>query len=401
LEYTDALFGYRPVDRPRPELQAVSFKFNTVDPVKILDRQLLYSITNAIREHYSQGNMTDWRKQLKNHSAVWHDNQMPNVFRYKTCKALHNLLKALGAFNFEGKETTDKEIYAIGEILRFSLVPFRDKNGKVVDYDADRDKIRNQIRTAISRQDLKYPETHWTKDRLNINFILLKKYFDHNFIDCGGEPYKVFDIRTVATITHRYDLNSLLGDLVHIFSCLDVRRFQIGHQFSALISSDIENNTDYKSWVKLFEAFKEKAAFSRVSIEVAGNQEPLNFQEGLSVDLLRRALENFKRDYEFEFEYDFYESRIRTVGASGGFGLDITGKLHQPENRFLPRFCRQCFLYLKNADPNYKESITDHRYHEVIGQILLKAQYFREQYHSDRFVSRQVEQWIAAQDTSI
>ncbi len=145
LDYTDRLFREASTDHPLPELQEISFKFNTESPVKIVDRTLLYNITKAIKEHYSQGNLSDWRKQLQIDQAVWHENQMPNVFRQKICKALHNLLKAMGIFSSEGKETTDKELHAIGQILRFSLLPFRDRNNKLLDYHADWDKIRNQI----------------------------------------------------------------------------------------------------------------------------------------------------------------------------------------------------------------------------------------------------------------
>jgi hypothetical protein len=394
LQNTDIGFGREPSERLPPKLEAVSFKFNTENTVKISDDSLLHSISCAIKEHFDRGNLGDWRKRLNSLPPVWHENQMPNAFRFKICKALHNLLKETRLFDFQDKATTDQEIRAIGEILRYSLVPFRDRQNDVLDYDADWDKIKSQIRSAISRQPLQYPDTFWPKDRLNIDTERLKRFFDADFIDCGESPYPVFDIRTVATITHRFDLNPIVGDLVHIFSCLGVRHFQLGHQFSALISTPIEKNSDYKSWSTLFKMPTTPTAIKNVSITLEGG-ETLNFQEYLSLSLLQNAILEFRDDHQYEFEFDFYESKVRPIpDSNGAFGLDITGQLHQPQNRFLPRFCRQCFEYLKNADPNYNDGITDFRYYEVIGQLLLDANYFSEQQHSDQFVASQVKKWI-------
>ncbi len=79
---------------PKPELKDVTFHYDR-EPlsVKITDHLLLMSITKGTIENFSNGRQKNWEKQLRSFPSVISENQLPNAFRHRICKALHNFFR--------------------------------------------------------------------------------------------------------------------------------------------------------------------------------------------------------------------------------------------------------------------------------------------------------------------
>lgn len=380
---------------PKPELEQIAFYFTGEKPIKITNRMLTSSITKATIDHYSDGKRKDWKKQLKAFPDVFTDNEKPNEFRHRICKALHNFFKAVNAFEFNGSKTTDSEVYAIARILDFANVKFRDKKHNEFDIEIDQYDIIKNVRNAITRKELVYPQTHFGPKEINIDFQKLLKYFEKDFIASGDELiFSEQDLRVVATITDRFNINPVFPEMLHLFNCLKQWLFKIGHQFECCINEEIKQNTDYSSWDTLLQTIQNNEKINHVELKLNDGSKTISFSEALSTEIFAKALTEYYQKHPFEFEVDFYESEVKVNPLNGGFRLITSGKLHQPTNRFFPKFCKKCYEFLLNeCPPGDKDLQPSDRYFGAIAQMLLESYSFKHQMWEEEFITEQVKHW--------
>lgn len=383
-------------ERPKaaPELQSISFRYKTTKAITVTDHMLTKIILDGTKENLSEGRVKGWKKRLESFPAVNHDNQLPNEFRGRICKALHNFFKGTETFQFGDKETTDDEMYAIAGILDFALVSFYNKRHEPYCFDTDKADIKQQVRLLINRKELTYHPVAYTAATLKTDFEILNKYFDPEFIAWAEPIYSEYDLRIVGTTLYQYDLQHLLPQMIHIFKCLRERAFQIGHQFSALLNSEIEKNQDYRAWKAVLQHVDSSIPVGNLKLSFTSGGSEHTLEEQLSQHLIGRALSEFIENHRFEFENDFYESSLEQNYQSRSFRLAPTGKLHKPYNRFLPTFCRQCYQFLlREAPPADFESQPSEKYYAIIASLLKEASFFNMPYITDSFLEKKVEEW--------
>ncbi|MHB1179110.1 MAG: hypothetical protein ACYCZO_12360, partial [Daejeonella sp.] len=225
LKRADHRTGIKPDENP-PRLEKVTFHYNKGNAIKIQDPLLILSITKGTIADFSGGVQKNWEKQLKGFVGVHDENQMPNQFRHRVCKALHNFFKHVDAFQFGKANMTERELEAIAKILDFASVRFHDRKGKEFDITIDLYDIKQNIKNAIKRKELVYRPTHLTAKDTEPNLNLLLKYFDKDFLVSGMQRYDQYDVTTVGNIVVRFEITSLAKELLHIYDCLKQRRFQ-------------------------------------------------------------------------------------------------------------------------------------------------------------------------------
>ncbi len=382
---------------PGAELNYITFHYTNrkENSIKLNDPSLISTITKATKEYYNRGRLRNWEKQLQNSTSAISENQLPKEFRSKVIKSLHNFFKGINFYDYGIKKTTDAEMYAIAGILDFAHIKFYDKKGSKYDFELEEDKknIKQQIRTENKRKELKYTQTHFAAKDLNSDFSNLLKYFDANFINSINPVYSEYELTIAGTITHIFDINHLLPSVVHIFCCLKDWHFKIGHQFEALINNEVNSNKDYHSWKTLMRSFENEESFEEVNLKLSSGDK-CSFSENLSLHLLENALKEYYQNHNLEFENDFYESQVVLGRQQGSFRLVTTGKLHQPFNRFLPKFCRECYQFLLcEAPPSDNELQPSEKYYSIIGQLLLEASFFENPYLDEQFIKEQVKYW--------
>ena len=395
LKFSEHDYSDEPRNQPKPDLQYISFNYNTELAIKITDSLLLSSITKGTMEHFMQGQQQNWEKELKAFPYVYTENQQPNEFRYRVCKALHNFFKAIHAFDFGDKKTTDTEVYAIARIVDFAHVKFHDRAGREFEIDADKHDIQKNVRHAIKRKELVYHRTHFTSQEIKPDYEKLLKYFEIDFIAGGQRLYNAYDIRLVGTITDRFGINPLLPEMAHIFNCLKQRLFQVGGQFEALFNPEIEQNEDYRSWKALIENINSNGKIKGFQFTEAGSNKTYGFSELLSLEIMEKAVSEYHKKHPFEFDVDFYESSVELKQPPGSFRLVTTGHLHQPKNRFFSIFCKQCYAFLlKEVPPGERDWKPSERYFGIIAQLLLQSFFFKHKMWEEDYILEQVKYWF-------
>ncbi len=379
-----------------PQLQKISFQYNKGGSIKIENPLLLSSITKGTIEHFSEGIQKNWEKQLKGFPNVYDSNQLPNEFRHRICKSLHNFFRHINTFNYSKAAIPEKELDAIAKILDFAWVKFHDKKGNDFDIKIDLLEIKKNIRLAITRKEMISYPTHLTAQEIKPDFEKLKKYFDANFLMSGMQSYDLNDMRSIGAIISRFDLAPIGKELLHIYDCLKQRRFQIGHQFESLINKEIENNEDYRSWKNLFKILSSKNSIKKVTFSRIGESEELNFNEELSVELIRQALCEFYKKNKFEFDNDFYESQIHLFKPHGSFQLITTGQLNKPANRFFSKITKQLYKYLLDeVPPTDKDWKPSEKYFTIIAMLLMSVFEIGDPLYDEDFAVRKVKEWYS------
>lgn len=376
-----------------PKLEQIIFQFNKGTPIKITDSILLSSITDATRKSFDDGSRKDWEKQLRSFPSIYNENQQPNEFRHRMCKALHNFFKGINAFAFGKNKTTDAEMYAIAWMMNFANVRFYNKAGKEYDFEIDKYELRQIVRLNVNRKELVYRPTHYTVADLKPDLKKLSEYFSADFLRAGGPVYKEFDLRQVFTITDRFGVNQLAPELLHVFACLNQYHFIIGHQLETSFNKDeIEKNDDYRSLKVLLDTLKGGQNIKELQFKVEGNSEKYGFMEKLPLEILKLAILEFYEAHKPEFEVDLYESKLEIVRE--GFRILPTGKLNEPHQRFLPLFVKNCYGFLiKEAPPGENDWSPSERYYGVISMLLLRSWYFGHQMWDERHIVEQVKYW--------
>jgi hypothetical protein len=264
----------------KPILKQVSFHYNTIKPIKISDTSLLSNITDSTIEYFNNGAQRNWEKQLLCAANVYDENQLPNQFRHRLCNVLHIFFKAVKAFDFGTKKTTDAEIVAIARILDFAYVKFQNNKNEEFDIDVDLSLIKQHIKNAIKRKEIKYETFDFNIKELQPDLDKLNEYFDKELLIAGNFNYTKNDLSDVYSITDRFEINNSAPHLLYVFSCLKQKSFQIGHQFELLFNKEIENNTDYQSWKKLIELIKSKKKFSEIQFKIENDEKYILFMKG-------------------------------------------------------------------------------------------------------------------------
>jgi hypothetical protein len=377
-----------------PELEQITFHFNTEDPIKLTDRLLLSSITDATRRSFNDGSRKDWEKQLRGFPSVYNENQQPNEFRHRMCKALHNFFKDVDAFNFGKSETKDQEIYAIAWMMYFTHIKFFNKAGKEYDLEIDRYDLRQVVRLQIRRKELVYRPTQYTADELKPDFEKLLKYFDKDFLRVGPPVYTEHNIRQVFSITDRFEANHLFPELLHLFNCLEQYRFMVGHQMEAVFNPEADQIKDYHSLKTLIQSLKAKGKISEMEFKLEGNTEQFGFAERLPLEIMEQALLEYYENHKADFEVDLYESKIELGPQPGSFRIVPSGRLNLPQNRFLPVFIRKAYQFLMaEAPPGEYDYMPSERYFTIIALLLLRSWYFGHQMWDERHIVEQVKYW--------
>jgi hypothetical protein len=377
-----------------PILEQVAFHYNTIKPIKISDTSLLSNITNSTIKYFDSGAQRNWEKQLLSAPSVYDENQFPNQFRHRLCNVLHNFFKAVKAFDFGTKKTTDAEIEAIARILDFAYVKFQNNRDEEFDIDVDLPLIKQHIRNAIKRKEIKHKTFDFNIKELHPDLDKLNKYFDKGLINSGNLNYTQQDIIEVYSITDRFEINDSAPHLLYVFSCLKQKSFQIGHQFELLLNKEIERNTDYQSWKKLIEVIKTKKKFYEIRFKIESDEKEHTFQERLSFELLEQAIFEYYNKNKFEFEIDFYESNLEFGETNRSSKLVTTGKLHKPENRFLSIFCKQCYQFLLiEYPPGEREWSPSKKYFSIISLLLINSLLLGHNRWDEEFIFKKVEYW--------
>jgi hypothetical protein len=378
----------------KPILEQVAFHYNTIKPIKINDTSLLSNITNSTIKYFDSGAQRNWEKQLLSSPSVYDENQLPNQFRHRLCNVLHNFFKAVKAFDFGTKKTTDAELEAIARILDFAYVKFQNNKKEELDIDDDLALIKQHIKNAIKRKEIKYETFDFKIKELQPDLDKLNKHFNKELINAGNSNYTKHDIIDVYSITDRFKINDSAPHLLYVFSCLKQKSFQIRHQFELLLNKEIESNTDYQSWKKLIELIKTKEKFSEIKFKIGNGEKEYTFQERLSFELLEQALFEFYSNNKFEFEIDFYESNLEFGANNRSTKLVTTGKLHQPANRFLSLFCKQCYQFLLiEYPPSEREWSPSKKYFSIIGLLLINSLLLGHNRWDEEFIFKKVEYW--------
>lgn len=384
--------GNRLNDNP-PQLERVTFHYKTHSPIKIEDPLLILSITKGTTEDFDGGVQKNWEKQLKGFVNVYDENQLPNQFRYRVCKALHNFFKYVNAFDFGKSNMTEKEVEAIARILDFASVKFYGRKGVEFDINIDLYDIKQNIKNAIKRKELIYYPTQLTAMDVKPDLNLLLKYFDKGFIVAGMQNYDQHDLKIVGGLVDRFDIQVLGKELLHIYDCLKQRRYKIGHQFTTLFNKEIEQNEDYKSWKALLGLIHSPGKLKQVSFQ-SEDEKSMNFSEDLSLELIRQALSDYYQKNKFEFENDFYETEIKTFSPPGSFQLIPTGALNKPANRFFPVIIKQLYNYLLNElPPKEDEFMPSNKYYTIIAALLMPVFNLGNPLYDEEYIIEKVGYW--------
>lgn len=381
-------------DEKKPVLEQVSFHYNTIRPIKINDTSLISNITDSTIEYFNNGAQKNWEKQLLSYPNIFDENQVHKQFRNRVCSVLHNFFRAVKAFDFGSKTTTDAEIEVIARILDFAHVRFQNNKSEEFDIDIDLSLIKQHVKNAIKRKEIKHVGLDVRMKELQVDLDKLNKYFDKGLINAGNFNYTKRDLVDVYSITDRFNINDSAPSLLYIFSCLKQRSFQIGHQFELLFNREIESNTDYQSWKALLKLINTKNKFAEIQFKIASDEKVYTFQERLSFELLEQALFEYYNKNQCEFEIDFYESHLEVGETNRSFKLVTTGKLHQPQNRFLPVFCKQCYQFLLTEyPPGEREWNPSKKYFSIIGLLLVNSLLLGHNRWDEDFIFNKVEYW--------
>lgn len=378
-----------------PQLQQITFQYNTVGPIKITDSLLLLSITDSTRNSFKEGPRKDWEKQLRAFPQVYNENQQPNEFRYRMCKALHNFFKGVGAFNYGKNETTDAEVLAIAWMMYFSHVRFFNKADKEYDLAIDRSDLVKVVRLYITRKELVYHPTHYTVNELKPDLNKLLKYFDKDFLRAGSPVYSEQSMGLVLAITDQFGVNHLFPELLHLYHCLDAFRFIVGHQLQTCFNEEqMAKNSDYSSLKILLATLKANGNINEMQFKLDNKEQQFGFAEKLPLELMKQALLEYYENHKADFEIDLYESRIEIGPRHGSFTIVPTGKLNEPARRLLPVFVGNAYRFLlAEAPPGEFDYLPSERYYGIIALLLLRNWYFGHQMWDEGYCIEQVKYW--------
>ena len=390
-DFNDILDGKKNI----PKLQQINFIFNPEIPTKITHPLLLNAIANGTREHFKYGTSKDWEKQLRQFPAVFNENQQPNLFRYRMCKALHNFFKEVDAFNFGKHNTKDKEVHAIGWMMNFAHIKFLDKYDEEYDIKHDRKGLKKTVRNYIERKELIYHPTHYHADQIKPDFEKLLKYFDKEFLRSGDPVYNEYNMRVVFSITDRFKVNHLFPELMHLYNCLYAYRMMVSNHLGANFNEAIvSKNNDYRSLKAMVTTLSNKGVISEMQFKLSGNSEQYGFAEKTPLEIMKQALLEYYENHKADFEIDLCESKVVLGKQPGSFSLMPTGKLNEPQNRFLPVFIKNAYKFLLvEAPPDDSRYMPSVDYYSIIGLLLLRTWYFGHQMWEEKHIIDMVKYW--------
>ena len=210
---------------PLTELRNITFDFPDIEPIKIEDPWLNSSLIDAIKKDFEDRPLKNWRKEIKKFGAMYDEDIEKQKYRFHVAKALHNFFTHLKTFPVKpGKATSNAEMLCIAKILEYGLI----KIGAEGISDAQKIKnIRNYIKPERNPLST-YPSHIETKPNLE----MLEKYFEKDFLQSTQLEKHIDVFKAAAYITERFDIQHLIKEFAHLIDCIQIRKWQIGWQFS-------------------------------------------------------------------------------------------------------------------------------------------------------------------------
>ncbi len=374
-----------------PELEKVIFKYKNHKPksYSIEDSHLTSYIANGIKEHWNNGFLNNWKKQLENFPNVYSEIEKNLQYRYRVSKALHNFLIEEKLFKLEeGKKTNDLAVLCIARILEFSHIYCTDINNNVIssydEFNDGKEKVKKIVRNWIKRKEkLKRGKRIFeTKEGEEI-FIkeTLYKYFDKQLIDSIDCNYEYYDINEVLGVCERFNITHLLSYISHIFKLLNDLHFKFSVQ-SLQLKEQPHIAPQLDSFIEFIKELKETPdQILNLNIGTTGQKE-INIDSPLLLNLIEKSIIEYYDHNQPDYKIDLIKEK------------DGKYFLNDPSERFLPKFCLSFYNFLLGeVELTQNDNKPSDDFYLIIGLLLQKSNYFDHQMDSEWFISSKAKQW--------
>jgi len=388
---------------PLPRLVNIKFDFED-GPITLSDPWLNNDIVDCVKRHFDDLPLKDWKKELERYPNRFDENVQKQQFKNRVAIALHNFFKEQKIFKIaSGHNTSNEEVNCISKILQYAGLRFTaEPDVMLVELNYNKNDIRKFeaanvkiVRNWLKRNELKqYP----TEFECRPDYDLLYKYFDKKFIDCTLPYKRINTLFEALYFIKRFDISlDFAHTFAHLYDCLVTRRNQIGHQFSP---SPWNGNVcpEVKSFQAIINAANTntfRQNIKEVSFTIDGVDKPQIVTEKLPTFVIKQALAEYFENHKEEFEFDLIETEINDNPVKYSFEIKSKAIFKQPEDRFLPQFCKSFYsLLLEVLPPSEAEYRISEKYHTIIGLFLNKSWIFGHQRTPEYILTQKVAEWL-------
>ena len=278
----------------RPQLDHIKFVFNT-GTIKVEHEWLAREFIENMKRAYDDMHYKDWKKDLARYPDRFDENANKAKFKYRLAKSYYNLFTKGKFFEIpEGAKSTNRLLLCIAKLIEFSLIP-------VGDWEETDDMKVKHIRNWLKRNDL---EPKLTFAEVPADLEKLKKYFEPNFLEMADATKRADAISTAFYVCHRFDIQDLLPDVIHIASCIKETNWLVGHQMTSNSRMNEPNIPEMNAFRQLMNGVKNKKKLTSIKFTMEGEDGEQELTSRLPLYLIEEALKEYYQNDQIEFDAD-------------------------------------------------------------------------------------------------
>lgn len=367
----------------KPHLEHIKFVFNT-GTIKLEHDWLVREFIENMKRSYDGMRYKDWKKDLKRYPDRFEENAYKSKFKYRLAKSYYNLLTKAKFF-----EVTEDVLYpnrlmlCIVKLIEFSLIP-------IGHWDETEDVKVKHIRNWLKRNDL---EQKLTFTEIPADIEILKKYFEHNFIEMANSTKSADVISVAYFICHRFDIPDLFPAFSHIASCIKETNWLIGHQMTSNSHVNEPDIPEMNAFRKLMNDVKGKQKLAILKFSFEDDDKEYKLTQRLPLYLVEEALRDYYEGNQVEFDTDTVPTSYKK-NEDGSIKVSKEPRFNLPHERHLMRLVHSLYNFLKdNSGIEEGEILPGERYYEIIALLFKESWVFYHKMFDDGYVVQKVRQW--------
>jgi len=368
----------------RPELDHIKFVFNPGGTIKIDHGWLKQEFIEHMMRYYDDMHYKDWKKDLARYPQRFQENVKKSKFKYRLANSYYNLLSKAKFFEVtEEVPYPNKLMLCIAKLIEFSLIPVGDW--------ADPDDVKvKHIRNWLRRNDL---EPKLTFAEVPADLEKLKKYFEPNFLEMANATKRADAISVAFFICHRFDIQDLLPDVIHLASCIKETNWLVGHQMTSNSRMNEPDIPEMNAFRQLMNGVKDKKKLTSIKFTMEGEEGEQELSSRLPLYLIEEALKEYYQNDQIEFDADAIPTTYKK-NEDSSIKIEKAPQFNLPHERHLVRLVHALYNFLKDhSGIEEGKIIPGQQYYEIIGTLFKETWVFYNKMVDDRSVVEKIKQW--------
>jgi hypothetical protein len=111
-------------------------------------------------------------------------------------------------------------------------------------------------------------------------------------------------ISTAFYVCHRFDIQDLLPDVIHITSCIKETNWLVGHQMTSNSRMNEPNIPEMNAFRQLMNGVKNKKKLTSIKFTMEGEDGEQELTSRLPLYLIEEALKEYYQNDQIEFDAD-------------------------------------------------------------------------------------------------